>query len=94
MNARAKISSKGQVVVPKSVRDAHGWVEGTELEFVQKGGEVVVQPVRRFDPRFPKITWQEFEKHRIKYDGPPVTLEDMDRAILEEAKRRWNEEDH
>jgi AbrB family looped-hinge helix DNA binding protein len=92
MNARAKMSSKGQIVVPKEIRDAKGWAAGTEFEFVPKGKGVVIQPVKNLDPRFPPITWDEFDKHRLKYNGPPVTIEDMDRAILEEAKRRWNAE--
>jgi AbrB family looped-hinge helix DNA binding protein len=90
MNARAKMSSKGQIVVPKPLRDAHGWGAGTEFEFVESGKGVLVQPVEEFDPRFPPITFEEFMARRIKYDGPPVSLEDMDRAVLEEAGRRWD----
>ena len=90
MNARAKMSSKGQVVVPKSVRDARGWGAGTELEFVEKGKDMVVQPVRQFDPRFPPITWEEFEKHRIKINRPFPTDEEIDAAMLAEAKRRFD----
>lgn len=90
MNARAKISTKGQVVVPKEVRDAEGWVAGTELEFVKERGDIVVRSVRSVDPRFPPTTWKELRKARIKYDGPPVTIEDMDKAVLEEAARRWD----
>jgi AbrB family looped-hinge helix DNA binding protein len=90
MNARAKISSKGQLVIPKSVRDAHGWDEGTELEFVEAGSEVSLRTARKSDPRFPPTTWEELRKHRIKYDGPPVSIEDMNKAVLEEAARRWD----
>ncbi|MBX3568984.1 MAG: AbrB/MazE/SpoVT family DNA-binding domain-containing protein [Rhizobiaceae bacterium] len=90
MNARARISSKGQLVVPKAVRDAHGWSEGTELEFVDNGDEVFLQLVKKAAPRFPKTDWSEFRALRIKHDGPPVTIEEMDAAVLEEARRRWD----
>lgn len=90
MNARAKMSSKGQIVVPKSVRDAHGWGEGTELEFVEKGKGVLVTPVEDFDPRFPPITWEEFERHRVKISRPFPTDKEIDDAMLAEAKRRFD----
>ena len=61
MNARAKMSSKGQIVVPKEIRDARGWGEGMEFDFVDNGKEVTIRPARQFDPRFPPITWEEFE---------------------------------
>lgn len=91
MNARAKMSSKGQVMVPKSVRDAHGWGEGTELEFVSAGEDIVLRPVRKRPSEFPPTTKEDLIAARIKYHGPPVSIEDMDRAVLEEARRRWDE---
>jgi AbrB family looped-hinge helix DNA binding protein len=45
MNARVKLSSEGQIVLPKAIRDAHGWGEGTELELVDENGNVVLKPV-------------------------------------------------
>ena len=38
MNVRAKISSKGQLVLPKAVREAHGLAPGSEVE-VESVGE-------------------------------------------------------
>lgn len=91
MNARVKLSSKGQIVLPKAVRDAHGWSEGTEFELVDDdAGGVRLLPVHRDEPDIPRLTIEEFLAGRIKYDGPPVTLEDMDRAVLKEAARRWH----
>jgi AbrB family looped-hinge helix DNA binding protein len=62
MNARAKISSKGQLVLPKAVREAYGLGPGSEVDIESAGF--------------------------LKYDGPPVTVEDMERGVLEEARRR------
>lgn len=89
MSARAKMSSKGQVVVPKSVRDARGWGAGTELEFVEKGKDIVVQPVKRFDPRFPPISIKEFLDSRIKIDRFPTDAE-IQETLLDEAARRFD----
>jgi AbrB family looped-hinge helix DNA binding protein len=94
MNIRARLSSKGQLVIPKAVRDAHGWEEGMEFEFVDRGTEVSIRPARKFDPRFPPISWEEFERHRIKIDRPFPTDDEIDAAMLTEAKRRFDASSH
>lgn len=90
VNARAKMSSKGQIVVPKSIRDAHGWGEGTEFEFVDRGKGVLVQPVEDFDPRFPPIAVEEFLAGRIKIDQPFPTDKEIEETLLTEAARRFD----
>lgn len=40
-----KITSKGQVTIPKRIRDEFGLLPGTEVEFVPNGDEVKVQKV-------------------------------------------------
>ena len=90
MNARARMSSKGQIVVPKPLRDAHGWGAGTEFEFVESGKGVLVQPVREFDPRFPPITIEEFLASRIKVDKPLPNDHEIDEILLAEAARRFD----
>jgi AbrB family looped-hinge helix DNA binding protein len=90
MNARARMSSKGQIVVPKQLRDAHGWGAGTEFEFVESGKGVLVQPVQEFDPRFPPISTEEFLASRIKIDRPFPTNEEIEETLLAEAARRFD----
>lgn len=38
-----KITSKGQVTIPKGIRDEFGLLPGTEVEFVADGGQVRVR---------------------------------------------------
>lgn len=45
MNARAKLSSKFQISIPKSVRLAQSWQAGQEFVFIPKGAGVLVVPV-------------------------------------------------
>jgi antitoxin PrlF len=40
-----KITSKGQVTVPKGIRDEFGFLPGTEVEFVEDNGEVKIRKV-------------------------------------------------
>ena len=42
MDAAARVSSKGQVTVPKAVRDALGIVEGDEVVFRVEGNRAVL----------------------------------------------------
>ncbi len=87
MNARVKISSKGQLVLPKAVRDAHGLVPGSVVEVESVGDTIVLKPRTRVARK--KYTLDEVAGF-LKYDGPPVTIEDMNRGIEEEARRMWN----
>lgn len=38
-----RITSKGQVTIPQSVREAAGLLPGTEVEFVLRDDEVVIE---------------------------------------------------
>ncbi len=71
----SKITAKGQTTLPKAVRDALEVGPGDQVRYFVRDGEVwirKVQPIQRM-------------YGLLKYDGPPVTLEDMKRAIIEGA---------
>lgn len=91
MNIRAKISSKGQVVVPKDIRDRMGFAEGTEVEFLETADGVLIKQVPHRASRFPAISFEEFKARRLQWTGKPVTNADMDRAVEKEVRRRWSE---
>lgn len=40
-----KITSKGQVTIPKEIRDGFGFMPGTEIEFVEDNGEIRIRKV-------------------------------------------------
>lgn len=42
---RAKLSSKGQLVIPKSVRDALGLRRGTRFHIRLEGGKIILEPL-------------------------------------------------
>lgn len=41
-----RITSKGQVTIPKEIRDEYGLLPGTEVEFVAEGKQVKVRKVK------------------------------------------------
>jgi len=38
-----RITSKGQVTIPKGIRDEFGFLPGTEVEFFEDGGEIRIR---------------------------------------------------
>ena len=89
MNTRAKISSKGQLVLPKAVREAHGLGPGSEVDIESSSEAIVLRPrVRR--PQTGRVYTLDEVAGMLKYDGPPVSIRDMDRAVEEEIRRRWH----
>jgi AbrB family looped-hinge helix DNA binding protein len=78
-----KLSSKGQVVLPKLVRERHGWAPGTELEV-----ELTADGVRlRAKAPFPKTDLGDVFGS-ASCAGPARTLEEMDDGIRAAVARR------
>jgi AbrB family looped-hinge helix DNA binding protein len=88
MNARTRLSAKGQVVLPQSIRTALDWHEGKGLEVVRHGGAVTLRPV----PARPRYTAAEAFALLAKI-GPAavdrVSDEEMDRILVEQAMCRY-----
>ena len=73
---QTRISDKGQVVVPKSLRDELGWLPGTDLEVIRTAGGVLLR--ERSSAK--RLTVQEaVAKLRSLYqhEGPPVPVEQL-----------------
>jgi AbrB family looped-hinge helix DNA binding protein len=65
--SRTRLSSKGQVTIPKDVRDRHSWKPGAEPEVEDRGDAVVLRAAKAF-PR--KTVAQVFVC--LKHEGPPL----------------------
>ena len=76
MNARTKISEKGQVVVPKATRDRLGWQPGLDVDVVEGPDSVTF---RRRDARKTLTVDEAVVRLRQIYThkGPPVPIEEM-----------------
>lgn len=83
MSETVTLSTKGQVVVPKAVRDRLGWRAGSRLEVEIRGDEVVL----RVGSELP-VTRVEDLYGCLRYDGPPVSVEEMSATIERERLRR------
>jgi AbrB family looped-hinge helix DNA binding protein len=79
-----RLSSKGQVVLPKSVRDEHGWVPGTEFEVESTADGVRLRAKAPF-----ARTELDAVVGSVPYAGPAKTLEEMDDGIRAAVARRY-----
>jgi AbrB family looped-hinge helix DNA binding protein len=80
MNAKTTLSAKGQVVIPKDVRDQLGLAPGQVLDVVPMGGGVLLKPQhkksgRSFDEIMAGI------RARYQHQGSPRSVKAMDEAV-------------
>ena len=69
------ITAKGQTTLPKAVRNALDVQAGDRVRYFILDDEVRIVPLRPVHRLF----------GLLKYDGPPVTIEDMERGIADGA---------
>lgn len=79
---RTSISTKGQVVLPKPMRDRRHWVAGMQLIATDHPDGILLSAA---PPE--RITTLADVIGCAKYDGPPKSLEDMQRGIAERAAK-------
>jgi AbrB family looped-hinge helix DNA binding protein len=77
------VSTKGQVILPKAIRERRNWAAGTRLIVEETPDGVLLKAAPVFAPTRP-----EDVAGMLAYRGPPKTLEEMNAAITAEVKRR------
>jgi len=76
--AESTITTKGQCVVPKKIRDYMRLNPGDKIDFViQEDGEVYVRPVI--------LDVRELKGEMKKPGRKPVSLKEMDKAVRKRA---------
>ncbi len=86
--AKTRLSSKGQVIIPKSSRDIHHWEIGQELVVIDTDEGVLLKPARPF----PAATLDELAGC-LSYSGPAKSLEEMEQAIQQGANQIRDDSD-
>jgi AbrB family looped-hinge helix DNA binding protein len=89
MRARTRITGKGQVVIPKAVRERLRWNPGTELGVeATEDGAVVLRPAVRGRTRVDELL-DELSGWLRPYGGDPIAeLEGDHRAEIQADERR------
>lgn len=77
-----RLSTKGQLILPKEIRERHGWKPGTVLEVEDQGDCVVL----RVSADLPQTRLEDLVGC-TGYRGPRRSLEEMAAAIAEGARK-------
>lgn len=83
MGETTRLSTKGQVVLPKSLRAAHRWRPGTEFIVQERDEGILLMPKVRAQSR----SWEALIGC-VSYSGPRKSIRGMDRAVEAEAQAR------
>lgn len=81
--AQTVVSSRGQVVLPKEIRDRRHWKPGTRLTIEERPEGLLLKPLEK-KKKFTVADWRGM----LKSKGPARTIEEMNAAIEEEVRRR------
>lgn len=79
----ATVSTKGQIILPKAIRQQRRWQPGTQLIVEDTDAGVLLKPAPLFAPTRPSDVFGS-----LRYAGPPKTPEQMQAGIAREARRR------
>ncbi len=78
-----RLSSKGQIILPKAVRDTHNWVPGTDFSVEDTGDGVMLRPIKTT-----QATRLVDVVGCLQANGPARTIEEIDAAIDNELRAR------
>jgi len=81
------MSSKGQIIIPKAMRESRHWRVGTRLAVYDTAEGLLLKPLVDGD-KVPLAQGLASIRQRIAYKGSCVSIEDMNAAVLDEAARR------
>ena len=77
------VSTKGQVILPKTIRQRREWEAGTRLVVEETPEGVLLKPAPSFAETRPEDVFGV-----LPYKGKPKSLEEMEAGVLAEARRR------
>ena len=84
---KTKMSSKGQVVIPKTVRRSMRLAAGAEFAVREDGGEIHFKPTCE-DAKRPTLEELRAISKRLGYRGRAYSVEEMEEALT----RRFRDE--
>ncbi len=77
------VSTKGQVILPKAIREQRQWQAGTRLVVEDTAEGVLLKAAPAFAPTRPEDVFAS-----LPHKGTPKTMAEMDAGIAAEVKRR------
>ncbi|MEB3281048.1 MAG: AbrB/MazE/SpoVT family DNA-binding domain-containing protein [Lyngbya sp.] len=81
-----RLSSEGQVLIPKALRSAHNWEAGLELIAIDMGDGILLKPKKPF----PETTLAQVAGC-LKFEGKPKSLDELEDAIRQGVMEQWQD---
>ncbi len=79
------LSTKGQVVIPKTVRDALAWPDGITLAIEAHAQGVLLSVAKHhFEP-----THAQAVRGCMNYKGPALSIDDIDKKLASTFAEKW-----
>jgi AbrB family looped-hinge helix DNA binding protein len=82
------LSSKGQIIIPKPIRNAHNWKPGQKLEVIDSADGILLKQASPF----PATTVEEVSGC-LDYQGKSKTLAEMEEAIAKGVRETFHDRD-
>ena len=80
---KTRLSNKGQIVIPKQVRAAHGWEPGLEFAVEDMGDGIKLKPIKLYaETRIEDVVGC------VNYNGPKKSLKEMEAAIAQGVREK------
>jgi AbrB family looped-hinge helix DNA binding protein len=88
MTVHTKLSAKGQVVIPKDVRNRLGWPQGSTLEVIETADGIFLRKPHKANALSADDALARIGK-ACRRDGPPLPVEEL--GFSPDAYRKWLE---
>ncbi|MFA4819446.1 MAG: AbrB/MazE/SpoVT family DNA-binding domain-containing protein [Candidatus Aenigmatarchaeota archaeon] len=79
MSEEGTITSKGQLTIPKEIRDHFGWKDGEKIIFLEREGELAIKP----KIKDPVKKLHELRK-QIRFSEKEID------SMIKESKKAWD----
>lgn len=81
-----KLSSKGQVIIPKAIRSSHHWEPGLELMVIDTGEGILLKPRAPFAPTELSAVFGMFKDKAVaKTEG------EIEAALQQDLRSKWRD---
>lgn len=81
-----KLSSKGQVIIPKAFRNTHHWETGLELMVIDTGDGLLLKPKAPFAPSKLDDLFG-----MLKGKVTPKTDQEIKETLAKDMRRKWRD---
>ena len=81
-----RLSSKGQVIIPKGFRTSHHWLTGLELQVIETGDGVLLKP----RAPFPETTIDQVAGMLKREGQKTFTDAEIKEGLKKSIRRKWH----